>query len=318
MNHLQVAVMVDAGYLYKAGGLALFNDRKIKVSKDGVPRRSLTLDASAVLAALKADAVARAPGARWLRTYWYDAAKVPLTGDHLALADSPEVKLRLGTLNSAGQQKQVDALITTDMLSHAQRGAVSDIVLVSGDIDLLIGVLFAQEHGVRVHLRTIAPTRGNTNVELRQSADTVAEWSGADVGRFLSICAEGLSAPTVNPPIRRPPATAPVRMTTPIPPAALEAKRDANRSNPGWVALTIAAVMNRLDNDDVLAVATGSARAIPGHLDRQLVGTGKFHRGDALLDGAAKREIRLAFWQACTDKIATEKRPSSDTETSSN
>jgi hypothetical protein len=33
----------------------------------------------------------------------------------MALADSPDIKIRLGQVNSAGEQKGVDALIITDM-----------------------------------------------------------------------------------------------------------------------------------------------------------------------------------------------------------
>ena len=106
MSRMQVAVMVDAGYLYKAGGQVLFTDAGKTIGPRGVPRRELALDAVATLAALQSDAATRAPEARWLRAYWYDAARLPLAGDHLALAECAGVKLRLGTMNSAGEQRR--------------------------------------------------------------------------------------------------------------------------------------------------------------------------------------------------------------------
>lgn len=310
---MQVAVMVDAGYLYKAGGQALFTDAGRPIGLKGVPRVDLVLDARAVVQTLQQDAAIRAPGARWLRAYWYDAARLPLTGDHLALAESDGVKLRLGTMNSAGEQKQVDALIITDMMSLAQKGAVSDIVLVSGDIDLLIGVLYAQEHGVRVHLRTITPTRANTNHDLRQTADTVDEWTTADVKQLMRIATAEEAAARLSRPSPRATATRQVAITpaTVDPVVQAPSKLSAATGNAAceeaplvlpddsWITRAVDSVLARLDTTTIASIAAGPPRSIPGEVDRQLIGSGKYERAGVFLRDPDKRKLRQAFWEAC-------------------
>jgi hypothetical protein len=45
-----------------------------------------------------------------LRIYWYDAMRLGRpTPEQMALADFPDIKIRLGQVNSAGEQKGVDA-----------------------------------------------------------------------------------------------------------------------------------------------------------------------------------------------------------------
>jgi uncharacterized LabA/DUF88 family protein len=85
------------------------------------------------------------------------------------LAHLDNVKVRLGFVNSVGEQKGVDSLIVTDMIALARNRAVSDAVLVSGDEDLRVGVQQAQEFGVRVHLVGIKPSGGNQSLFLRRS-----------------------------------------------------------------------------------------------------------------------------------------------------
>ena len=62
------------------------------------------------------------------------------------------MKLRLGQLNSEGQQKGVDSLIVTDLIELARNKAISDAVVLTGDEDIRVGVQIAQSLGVRVHL----------------------------------------------------------------------------------------------------------------------------------------------------------------------
>ena len=86
------------------------------------------------------------------------------------------VKLRLGQLNSAGQQKGVNSLIVTDLMELARNKAISDAVVVTGDEDIRIGVQIAQSHGVRVHLLGIggATNKGSQSLTLQTAeADTV-------------------------------------------------------------------------------------------------------------------------------------------------
>lgn len=86
----------------------------------------------------------------FLRMYWYDASMNGIP-DMLqqAISELPGVKLRLGRLVH-GLQKGVDSRIIVDMLTLAERRAVSEFYLISGDGDLVEGVEEAQQHGSRV------------------------------------------------------------------------------------------------------------------------------------------------------------------------
>ncbi|MFD2184320.1 hypothetical protein [Rhodoplanes azumiensis] len=121
------------GYLFAQGSVALTGARQ--------PRSSLVLDAPRAIAAITNFACERASGCDFLRAYWYDGASFKgLTIEQDGIAHLDNVKLRLGLLNSAGEQKGVDSLIVTDMIELARLGAICDAVLLSGDEDVRVGV----------------------------------------------------------------------------------------------------------------------------------------------------------------------------------
>jgi hypothetical protein len=107
--------------------------------------------------------------------YWYDAARdrVP-TVEQRQIAALPHVKVRLGNLNSAGQQKGVDAQLRQDLEVLARHRAVTDVVLIAGDEDMVPAVEAAQAYGVRVHVWGVEPPYGVNQAErLVWEADTV-------------------------------------------------------------------------------------------------------------------------------------------------
>ncbi len=178
---MRAAIFVDAGYLFAQGSTALAGAKQ--------PRSSLRLNETAAIAELNAVAVAKATSCSLLRIYWYDGVnsyKGP-TLEQTALAHLDNVKLRLGFINSLGQQKGVDSLIVTDLIDLARNHAICDAVLLSGDEDVRIGVQIAQNYGVRVHLIGITPSRGSQSKLLLQESDTTTEWDAATVAKFLSI-----------------------------------------------------------------------------------------------------------------------------------
>ena len=111
------------------------------------------------------------------------------TAKQQRLADTDDVKLRLGVVAHTGKQKGVDSLIVTDLIELARNHAISDAVLLSGDEDVRIGVQIAQTYGVRVHLLGIEPpyNQGNQSRLLRQESDTLKKWGRSDVEAFLAI-----------------------------------------------------------------------------------------------------------------------------------
>ena len=172
-----VAVFVDAGYLFAQGSAELCG-RKLK-------RGEMILDSVAVIAKLKefAETHSELP---LLRVYWYDGASQGPTPQHNTLARLADVKVRLGLVNAMGQQKGVDSLIITDMLTLARNRAMAQCVLLSGDEDIRVGVQLAQEYGVRVHLLGIKPARGTQSTLLFQEADATYEWGASELSDFLT------------------------------------------------------------------------------------------------------------------------------------
>ncbi|MFG2191120.1 NYN domain-containing protein [Streptomyces sp. NPDC048639] len=186
-------VLVDAGYLLGAAASLLA----------GEPARSrITVDHAALIQGLRdrAEADTERP---LLRIYWFDGApdRVPQP-EHRRLRVMPRVTVRLGALTrSDGRwaQKGVDAAMHAELTELARNRACSDIVLVTGDGDLLPGLMDAKEHGVAIHLWAVQAADGDFN----QSEDLVAE---ADERRVLdriwitqAVRAKDLAGPCAPP-----------------------------------------------------------------------------------------------------------------------
>ncbi|MGW4196927.1 NYN domain-containing protein [Streptomyces sp. NPDC005004] len=206
-------VLVDAGYLLGAAASLLA----------GEPSRSrITVDHPALIHALRERAEAET-GRPLLRIYWFDGApdRVPQP-EHRRLRVMPRVTVRLGALTRTDgrwAQKGVDAAMHAELTELARNRACSDIVLVTGDGDLLPGMMAAKEHGVAVHLWAVQAADGDYN----QSEDLVAE---ADERRVLdrawiiqAVRAKELTAVCATPPPPRPDIAA--ILSAPLPESAL-------------------------------------------------------------------------------------------------
>ncbi len=211
-------VLVDAGYLLGAAASLLA----------GEPARSrITVDHAALIQGLRelAEADTERP---LLRIYWFDGApdRVPQP-EHRRMRVMPRVTVRLGALTrSDGRwaQKGVDAAMHAELTELARNRACSDVVLVTGDGDLLPGLMSAKEHGVAVHLWAVQAADGDYN----QSEDLVAE---ADERRVLdriwitkAVRAKELSGNCAPPPVPRPEIAA--ILSAPLPESALAASQE--------------------------------------------------------------------------------------------
>ncbi|MER6308403.1 NYN domain-containing protein [Streptomyces sp. NPDC001739] len=218
-------VLVDAGYLLGAAASLLA----------GEPARSrITVDHAALIQGLRqrAEADTERP---LLRIYWFDGApdRVPQP-EHRRLRVMSRVTVRLGALTrSDGRwaQKGVDAAMHAELTELARNRACSDIVLVTGDGDLLPGLMSAKEHGVAVHLWAVQAADGDYN----QSEDLVAE---ADERRVLdrtwitrAVRAKELGGPSAPPPAPRPEIAA--ILSAPLPESAVAAAAAAAASSSG-------------------------------------------------------------------------------------
>ncbi|WP_329212050.1 NYN domain-containing protein [Streptomyces sp. NBC_00683] len=211
-------VLVDAGYLLGAAASLLA----------GEPARSrITVDHAALIQGLRerAEADTEQP---LLRIYWFDGApdRVPQP-EHRRLRVMSRVTVRLGALTrSDGRwaQKGVDAAMHAELTELARNRACSDVVLVTGDGDLLPGLMSAKEHGVAVHLWAVQAADGDYN----QSEDLVAE---ADERRVLdrawitkAVRAKETGGVCAPPPVPRPEIAA--ILSAPLPEAALAASAE--------------------------------------------------------------------------------------------
>ncbi|MDL2079488.1 NYN domain-containing protein [Streptomyces sp. GXMU-J15] len=217
-------VLVDAGYLLGAAASLLA----------GEPSRSrITVDHTALIQGLRerAESDTERP---LLRIYWFDGApdRVPQP-EHRRLRVMPRVTVRLGALTrSDGRwaQKGVDAAMHAELTELARNRACSDIVLVTGDGDLLPGMMAAKEHGVAVHLWAVQAADGDYN----QSEDLVAE---ADERRVLdrtwitkAVRAKELGGICAPPPAPRPEIAA--ILSAPLPDSALTAAERPTEERP--------------------------------------------------------------------------------------
>jgi uncharacterized LabA/DUF88 family protein len=175
----RVAVFVDAGYLFAQGSSLLTGSKK--------PRLVCSLDDTVLIDRLRTTAqqIASVP---LLRIYWYDGVTPRgMNPQQDSIAHRADVKLRLGFVNSQGEQKGVDSLTVTDLIDLARNRAMSDALVMSGDEDVRVGVQVAQSYGVSVHLLGIVPARGSQSKQLLQETDTTAEWDRAIVESFLRV-----------------------------------------------------------------------------------------------------------------------------------
>jgi uncharacterized LabA/DUF88 family protein len=284
----RVAVFVDAGYLF-AQGSALLAGRKL-------PRSAVTLDHEAARQAL-ASFAERVSGRPLLRIYWYDGTSTGPTSQHLALAHLSDLKVRLGFVNSVGEQKGVDSLIVTDMIALARNRAISDAVLVSGDEDLRVGVQQAQEFGVRVHLVGIKPSRGSQSLFLLQESDTTCEWAEPDISTFFSL---------------KPEPQLPLASAVPGPRRAAGVPAPVQLSDAERLLAVVEEISAAIDVAEVGALieAFDVTRQVPMTVDRRLLAQSRAVLGRDLT-GPEKRHAREALMRFCRARVPAPEDPTS-------
>lgn len=275
------AIFVDAGYLFAQGAVSL---ESIVMLGRNAKRTDLKLDEIEVFKQLKAIAKERNPAAEILRVYWYDGARNGPTVEHLAIANMQDVKLRLGSINSSGEQKEVDSLLITDLIDLARNQSICDATLVASDSDIRIAVQIAQSFGVRVHLVGLEPSRVSQSPLLRQEADTVHEIARANVAQFLTILLPtDAASPSIN-------SDAIVSRNLPASDSGVA------KTLGEIIGAAIESVLATASEDDQkrLKTALSSAPGIPGEYDRRLLGISRTMMGRDLT-GDERRTMRGAF-----------------------
>jgi len=286
----RVALFVDAGYLFAQGSTAIWGAKQAQATLD--------LNEAAAVAELLAVATAKAPKASLLRIYWYDGAKGGGPSmQQLRLGQLDNIKLRLGFINSQGQQKGVDSLIVTDLVELARNGVITDAVLLAGDEDVRIGVQIAQSYGVRVHLLGISGPHQSQSPQLMQEADTKMLWNAATMARMISqriprpvVVVQAPAASAGTPPAGSS-GTSPSPAGTPAPAPT----GGTPIIDPSLDAITDALIAS-LDAADVALIKAywTTQRGVPAEFDGKLIASGRaaINRN---LSIAEKRYVRTRF-----------------------
>ncbi len=248
-------------------------------------RSQLKLNEAEIITQLKFLALNQSVGVQLLRIYWYDGAWNGPTIDHLALANMQDVKLRLGSINSVGEQKEVDSLLVTDLIDLARNQSICDATIVTADTDVRIAVQIAQTFGVRVHLVGLEPSRVSQSPSLRQEADTVHEIARADVSKFLKVLA--VAPPTV---------TLDIGIATTAVQKASSSKGGGEKTIGQIVEEAIQRTLTPPHSEDVprLKAALAASTGVPPEYDGRLLGTCRTLLGRDLT-GDERREMRSVF-----------------------
>ena len=270
-----LAVFVDAGYLFKQGSEAVF--------KTKLGRHQLTFEAGRFIEHLTKWLGETYPRDELMRTYWYDGAKQGVAmPDQQSIAALSFVKLRLGRINSSGQQKGVDTLIVRDLMVLSQERSIQRAVVLSGDEDLREGIEYVQDRGVRVAILGINSNHGSSqSVELVREADQALmipkEILEETLSRKEIYAVPGLRAPS-SPTIAK-------KISAPSSSGGLVAH--AREFAHEW--------MTKATGGELTALLSGRPR-IPKELDAALLQHAVQASGIKTIEEGPRKAMRLAFW----------------------
>lgn len=309
------AILIDVGYLYAAAAEVLL---------EATSRREYKVDAEKLITMLIARAARQLPDGELLRVYWFDAARdrVP-TVDQRVIAPMALVKVRLGNLNSRGQQKGVDAMIRTDLEQLARHRAINEAILLAGDEDMVPAVEIAQAYGVRVHVWGVEPPYGTNQAErLVWEADTLDTILAEDCRPYFTKLgtAAAASAKIVGAPIAEPepaqPSPASVfgqRHSVAVTMSAADALEEAEQARPTFVHTTPG---DRFEQETVVSIGEYVAHkwiltrgreniadllpgpTLPTVIDKELLVEAEKELGYSLRDHPGARIwVRDGFWE---------------------
>ena len=175
----QVAVFVDAGYLFALGSIAIAG----QTSK----RERIGIKSDVFLTEIKS-LVRQLTGAKpLLRVYWYETSTSNrvLGHEHVHIGQTNEIKLRIVPLHQHNFRTAVTSAITRDLAELGRNGAISDALLLARNDALRTGVELSQSYGVRVHMLEVFADQDNEFSALCSEADTNTAWRRPDVQKFL-------------------------------------------------------------------------------------------------------------------------------------
>lgn len=282
-----LAIFVDAGYLYKQGALAAYGS--------ALKRHEVSMNAKEFVDRLTTYVTGQFPNDELFRTYWYDGSKGGVaTNEQLSVAALAYVKFRRGRINSAGQQKGVDTLIVRDLMVLSQERSIQRAVVLSGDEDLREGIEYAQDRGVRVAVLGIEAIGGaSQSTELVREADQV-----------LALPPEILQASLVRVVVAAPDAASSSTNSGVTSAAGTPAgESPAPDNNVLDAAREYAQVWASASTVNDIAALTAQQPGLPKELDRELMKSVVKRTGIYPLSDDQRKGARRAF-QAVVDEAA--------------
>ena len=175
----QVAVFVDAGYLFALGSIAIAG----QTSK----RERIGIKSDVFLNEIKGLARQLTGAKPLLRVYWYETSTSNrvLGTEHVHIGQTNEIKLRIVPLHQHNFRTAVTSAIARDLAELGRNGAISDALVLARNDALRTGVEFSQSYGVRIHMLEIFAEQDSEFSTLCSEADTNTAWRRADVEKFL-------------------------------------------------------------------------------------------------------------------------------------
>ncbi len=176
----QIAVFVDAGYLYFAG-TSLFSDLPIQ-------REQISIDCEALIAEINQVIQQVSGGKPLLRIYWYENSTPnrALSLEYLRIGRQDNFKLRLVSIHQHSVRTATSSAITRDLVELSENHAISDALVISRYDALRPGIETTQANGVRVHILQISPEHKRLVTRLVAEVDTLSTWTDQNIKRFMS------------------------------------------------------------------------------------------------------------------------------------
>lgn len=175
----QVAIFVDAGYMFALGSIAL--------TGSALPRPRMGVHVDPLQNALK-QVVRDVSGAKPIvRTYWYDnsTSNRAMSNEQLKIGEIDGIKLRLVALHQQNVKTGTASAIARDLIELSSKGSISDALVLARNDMLRTAIEICQSYGIRVHILEIFPDEKSQFSYIKSDVDTLTSWNASDLREIL-------------------------------------------------------------------------------------------------------------------------------------
>ena len=175
----QVAIFVDAGYMFALGSIAL--------TGSALPRPRMGVHVEPLQDSLK-KVVREVAGAKPIvRTYWYDnsTSNRAMSNEQLKIGEIDGIKLRLVALHQQNVKTGTASAIARDLIELSSKGSISDALVLARNDTLRTAIEICQSYGIRVHILEIFPEEKSQFSYIKSDVDTLTSWNATDLREIL-------------------------------------------------------------------------------------------------------------------------------------